>query len=435
MSASPDRSRPISTHHLEASGVAVVMSCSRLHATRHWLDRIVIGQRLCPFAPPVRSPPHLNLLISHAEESNEIVHEVASAATALRKGIDNHNYSSTTQASSFATTAAVGETTLIVLKEVIDRQSLSWRDLISLSWRLQEEAIVEGGHGSFMQLVLFHPNATHNTYVDEGAPSDAGDYTIRSPYPTVQLLRECDILAAVQSYPNVGHIPSRNRARLRAQGLAACEERLRGCRSFSSSSNSSHQTMIGRRLFLSTNVVTPFRVPLTIADMHLRHEHLPFLYVFRSTLDQTKLISSLIEVIKRYPILGATVDLHSNDAYNRRRMPALECNVGNTVPMSFGTSDMTLEEWRREKRSGRVQHANWRGGGGAPRISSLFDDLSPTRWDEGDEGERKVDLVSTVRITYFKDYGTAVGINISHLLGDANSCFRFCQVRGSSEDV
>ena len=435
MSASPDRSRPISTHHLEASGVAVAMSCSRLHATRHWLDRIVIGQRLCPFAPPVRSPPHLNLLISHAEESNEIVHEVASAATALRKGIDNHNYSSTTQASSFATTAAVGETTLIVLKEVIDRQSLSWRDLISLSWRLQEEAIVEGGHGSFMQLVLFHPNATHNTYVDEGAPSDAGDYTIRSPYPTVQLLRECDILAAVQSYPNVGHIPSRNRARLRAQGLAACEERLRGCRSFSSSSNSSHQTMIGRRLFLSTNVVTPFRVPLTIADMHLRHEHLPFLYVFRSTLDQTKLISSLIEVIKRYPILGATVDLHSNDAYNRRRMPALECNVGNTVPMSFGTSDMTLEEWRREKRSGRVQHANWRGGGGAPRISSLFDDLSPTRWDEGDEGERKVDLVSTVRITYFKDYGTAVGINISHLLGDANSCFRVCQVRGSSEDV
>ena len=192
--------------------------------------------------------------------------------------------------------------------------------------------------------------------------------------------------------------------------------------------------MIGRRLFLSTNVVTSFRVPLTIADIHLRHEQLPFLYVFRSTLDQTKLISSLLEVIQRYPILGATVDLHSNDAYNRQMMPALVCNVGNTVPISFGTSDMTLEEWRREKRSGRMQHSNWRGGGGVPQISSLFDDLSPSRWDGGDEGEKKVDVVSTVRITYFSEYGTAVGINISHIIGDANSCFRFCQVRGM-EDV
>ncbi|KAL3808792.1 hypothetical protein ACHAXA_011176 [Cyclostephanos tholiformis] len=96
-----------------------------------------------------------------------------------------------------------------------------------------------------------------------------------------------------------------------------------------------------------------------------------------------------------------------------------------------------------------MQHEGWHGGGGPPTISTLFDDLSPRRWDReelgggmGEGGGRRdddyrvghvvndEDVVSTVRITYFSGFGTAVGINISHLLGDASSCFRICQVWG-----
>jgi hypothetical protein len=194
------------------------MCASRLRATRRWLDRIVIGQRLCPFAPPVRAPPQLNLLVSRAENLDGIVREVAAAATALRRGIDDPTLA-----------PAAGETTLIILNEDTGGHPLSWRDLVSLSWRLQEEAILEPGHGEHLQIVLFHPNATHTTYIEDGAPADAGDYSIRAPFPTVQLLREIDVLRAVQSYPGADAIPARNRVRLRAQGLAACEERLRGC--------------------------------------------------------------------------------------------------------------------------------------------------------------------------------------------------------------
>lgn len=194
------------------------MSASRLRATRRWLDRIVIGQRLCPFAPPVRAPPQLNLLVSRAENLDGIVREVAAAATALRRGIDDPTLA-----------PAAGETTLIILNEATGGHPLSWRDLVSLSWRLQEEAILEPGHGEHLQIVLFHPNATHTTYIEDGAPADAGDYSIRAPFPTVQLLREIDVLRAVQSYPGADAIPARNRVRLRAQGLAACEERLREC--------------------------------------------------------------------------------------------------------------------------------------------------------------------------------------------------------------
>ncbi|KAL3808797.1 hypothetical protein ACHAXA_011181 [Cyclostephanos tholiformis] len=133
----------------------------------------------------------------------------------------------------------------------------------------------------------------------------------------------------------------------------------------SSSSSSSSSSGIGERrrrragrIFLSTSVVSGFRVPLTLADVHLRHEHLPFLYVFRSNLDPDRLISSLSEVLRRYPILGATVVGLSPPPENDGRLwgaggvcdivsPALVCDAGNTVPVSFDSIDMTLDQWRR----------------------------------------------------------------------------------------
>jgi hypothetical protein len=38
----------------------------------------------------------------------------------------------------------------------------------------------------------------------------------------VHLLREVDMLAAVQRYPDAAGIPARNKARLRALGVQAC---------------------------------------------------------------------------------------------------------------------------------------------------------------------------------------------------------------------
>ena len=251
-------------------------------------------------------------------------------------------------------------------------------------------------------------------------------------------------------------------------GLRLAERPRRRVRCSRSSSSSSRNIGVRRRtsrIFLSTSVVETFRVPLTLADVHLRREQLPFLYVFRSTLDHDRLVSSLREVLGRYPILGATVvGLPSSRqppggggfGGGGGLLPALECDAGDTVPVSFDDSDLTLDQWQglEEGRSGgrgTMQHEGWRAGGGAPTISPLFDDLSPARWDAGDGGGWRDadddtiigiprsaegggghdvvdDVVSTVRITYFRGHGTAVGINISHLIGDASSCFRFCQV-------
>ena len=187
-----------------------------------------------------------------------------------------------------------------------------------------------------------------------------------------------------------------------------------------------------KRIFLLTPVTEPFSVPLTLADVQLRNEQLPFAYMFRSTLDAERLTTSFREVLRRYPIIGTKANFKAG------KIPTLEGSVDDTVSMSFGYSESTLEECLQEKRSGKIQHQNWRGGGEAPLLSPLFDDLSSARWNEsgkGTHGLASKDLnrdsrLMTVKITFFKGGGTAVGINISHLLGDANSCFRIAQVWG-----
>lgn len=191
---------------------------SRLAATRRWLDDIVIGERLCPFAKPVSQPPRLRMQASTCESPEAIIRELKEAAAILRHGIETPDDSS------------APHTHLHVLDSAIGGEALTWRGLVSLSWQLQEEAVLAPGHGEHLQIVLFHPHATHSTYADDtaaGAPADAGDFTIRAPHPTVQLLREMDVLRGVSEYRgDAVDIPSRNRARMRAAGVETCAARL-----------------------------------------------------------------------------------------------------------------------------------------------------------------------------------------------------------------
>ena len=55
---------------------------------------------------------------------------------------------------------------------------------------------------------------------------DAADFAVRSPFPTIHLLRERDVMAALKAYPDAEGIPQRNAARLRDQGAEACARRL-----------------------------------------------------------------------------------------------------------------------------------------------------------------------------------------------------------------
>jgi uncharacterized protein len=199
--------------------------------THKWFETVVVAEKLCPFAPPLlRNSNLLRIVHSTATTSQEVVRDVA-AEVRLLVGEESSSMSTSTTTTPSTTPSSPPwrhETTLVVLD---DRQSpfvTDFRDFVRLSWQLQEEAVGEE-FVHLLQLVLFHPNATHQTYASNEVES-AADYTIRSPYPTIHLLREVDVLKAVQGgYPNLEELPSRNKEKLLRQGTEWCAQRLRAC--------------------------------------------------------------------------------------------------------------------------------------------------------------------------------------------------------------
>lgn len=189
-------------------------------ATMKWVDTIVIDQKLCPFAPPVRNAPNLRIKISEATTHDEIIGEIEREAHLLVGKLDE-------QASSMIERP---KTTLVVLNEEKCPSLRDFRDLIRLSWRIQEEAINKHSYTEDLQQVLFHPEASHDTYA-ERLDADAADYTIRSPFPTIHLLREVDVMNAVTSgYPNLESLPSRNKQKMRQDDIEVCARRLNDCK-------------------------------------------------------------------------------------------------------------------------------------------------------------------------------------------------------------
>lgn len=59
--------------------------------------------------------------------------------------------------------------------------------------------------------------------------NDAANYTNRSPYPMLHILREESVSRAVDSYPHAEKIPQKNIAFARQKGLAYMQRLLAAC--------------------------------------------------------------------------------------------------------------------------------------------------------------------------------------------------------------
>jgi hypothetical protein len=81
---------------------------------------------------------------------------------------------------------------------------------------LSEKLLKDEGYEGIYQIASFHP-----LYLFEGAaPDDPANYTNRSPYPMLHLLREQSVARAIETYPGTEKIPQKNIEYARARGLA-----------------------------------------------------------------------------------------------------------------------------------------------------------------------------------------------------------------------
>ena len=176
--------------HFSSNSNPCAAASKKIEATQKWFERVVIGEKLCPFASPLlKQEGLLRIVSSSASNIQEAIYDVQKEVYELVGDTDARH-----------------ETTLVVL-DGYDHQAEKkstfvddYREFVRLSWELQAEAVGDV-YQEKVQLVLFHPRATHQTYAssveDDDDDGAAADYTIRSPYPTIHLLREEDVLKAV----------------------------------------------------------------------------------------------------------------------------------------------------------------------------------------------------------------------------------------------
>jgi hypothetical protein len=162
--------------------------------TRRWLERAVVGLNLCPFAKAPLVKGQVHFAVSHALEARGLLEEVAAELDALA-----------------AADATQRETTLLIVPGLLD-DFLAFNDFMGRAERLVRKRGLEGE----IQLASFHPH-----FQFEGTQAgDITNFTNRSPYPTIHLLREDSIARAVEAFPDPSAIYETNMATLRKLGEA-----------------------------------------------------------------------------------------------------------------------------------------------------------------------------------------------------------------------
>jgi len=171
-------------------------------ATRLWLERIVIGLNLCPFAKAVYVKEQVRYVLSDATTPEALVEQLAEELVLLRDASPEQI-----------------DTTLIIHPDVLT-DFLDYNDFLDNADAAIEALDLQG----ILQVASFHPQ-----YQFEGvAPDDASNYTNRAPYPILHLLREDSVARAVDAFPDPDVIVERNIQTLDRIGVEGWWRRLRG---------------------------------------------------------------------------------------------------------------------------------------------------------------------------------------------------------------
>jgi hypothetical protein len=168
--------------------------------TRAWIDKVVVGLNLCPFAPPVIAADGLRLTVCESSALEDI------AALFLQE-LELICASPESQIA----------TALLVLPTGLENFD-SYLGFVDNANHLLEEQ----GLAGTIQLASFHPQ-----YQFDGEPEGAAShYTNRSPYPMIHFLREDMVERVLADFPNPQDIPQRNIRTLEAMDVAELQKHL-----------------------------------------------------------------------------------------------------------------------------------------------------------------------------------------------------------------
>ncbi|EOV9521507.1 DUF1415 domain-containing protein [Vibrio parahaemolyticus] len=155
-----------------------------------WLNDVVIGLNLCPFAAKPQRNKQIKIFVSEATQEEALLEDILLQLIEL----------STTEPEKL-------ETTLVVVPNMLQD---FWDYNFCIDW--VEGLIKQQDWEGIFQVATFHPD-----YCFGGAaPEDDENLTNRSPYPIFHLIREESMEKVLKHYPDPESIPDTNIARVSA---------------------------------------------------------------------------------------------------------------------------------------------------------------------------------------------------------------------------
>lgn len=169
--------------------------------TQNWIEKVVIGLNFCPFAKREVLRDTIRYVVSDKGDLEQVLLELIEEL----KHLD-------------ANTST--ETTLLIYPTLF-ADFEDYLDLVAMAQDFLRQLNYEG----LYQLASFHPKYQFGgTEVD-----DASNFTNRSPYPVLHLLREESIENALEHYDSPEDIPERNIKVAEEQGFKALQQLLLDC--------------------------------------------------------------------------------------------------------------------------------------------------------------------------------------------------------------
>lgn len=171
---------------------AQIKDAAVIAQTKLWLEKAVIGLNLCPFAKGVHIKDQIRYFVSHATTTEELIKDLMAELEVLAE-VNPEKI----------------DTTLLIHPFVM-QDFLDYNDFLEVADATLEELDLDG----ILQVASFHPQYQF----EDAAPDDIDNYTNRSPFPTLHLLREDSIDKAVEAFPEAEQIYEKNMQTLRALG-------------------------------------------------------------------------------------------------------------------------------------------------------------------------------------------------------------------------
>lgn len=169
-----------------------------IQQTKNWVNDVVINLNLCPFASQPFHSNGIEYTVNCGNFLEQHLHQLAESFTKLDNEADI-------------------KTSLLIYPDAYKNFD-DYLELLDLANHLLDDL----NYTSIYQIASFHPDYRFA----DSAENDASNFSNRSPYPMLHLIRESSLEKALANYPNSEQIPEDNIKKLRAIGYKNMQDKL-----------------------------------------------------------------------------------------------------------------------------------------------------------------------------------------------------------------